>query len=446
MLDGDQALKPPMPRLLSRRNLRSSMVLVSETVIRLGLVALVSFWIARAFGPEQFGLLNFASALVMVFWTAALLGLDTPLVARLTRSAEPGASLGSAIVLRVIAGVLGAAAALVAVRLTRGDDELLMSLTAIVALSIPLSAPYVLDGWFKVRNEPVWPASARLIGTLLGLAAKVAVLVLGLNLVALAWTVAIETLLISAGLLWAYIAARASTGAQRLSFSKVEFKHHALVCWPYLISTSIMAVYMKIDVVLLGVLSSDHQTGVFSLSQKLTEVTFLLPVVVVEVLFPHLVRHHDGGGGATDATMQTFFDFTMAVALASIVLSTALVWLFLPTLFGEAYRPTTHIFLVHVWGALGMALAHARLKWMAAAGHESLAPVVTLIGLAIAVCLHLVLFPRYGAVGAALATSVAYLSSGILASFAFRQLWPAGRMQLKALWPWGRLLREMRLA
>jgi O-antigen/teichoic acid export membrane protein len=77
--DAEQALRPPVPRLLSRRNLFSSSVLVFETALRLGLVALVSFWIARSFGPEQFGLLNFASALVMALTSLIALVFPSPL-------------------------------------------------------------------------------------------------------------------------------------------------------------------------------------------------------------------------------------------------------------------------------------------------------------------------------------------------------------------------------
>jgi O-antigen/teichoic acid export membrane protein len=429
--------------MLSRRNLLSSTVLVSETALRLGLVALVSFWIARAFGPEKFGLLNYASALVMVFWSAALLGIETPLVARLARGNPAGVSLGSAVAMRVVAGLICVCAAILAVTLMRGDEGLPVLLTSIVAISIPLSAPYVLDCWFKAKNEPAWPAAARLLGTAVSLLAKVAVLILGLDIVALAWTIAIEAALTSAALLYSFNRTRAADITQRLSVSSGEVRHLARACWPFLLSTTIMAIYMKIDVILLGSLSSDNQTGIFSLSQKIVEVTFLIPVVVVEVLFPTLVRQQATAAGASAAS-QIFFDLTAAVAIVSVAASTLLVWLFLPALFGEAYRATGTVFLVHVWAAIGMALAHARLKWMAACGHESLAPVVTGLGLALAVCLHWLLIPRFGAIGAALATSIAYLCSGVLASFAFKALRPAGYMQILALWPWHRLWREIR--
>ena len=444
LADLDSTLPQPTPKMLTRLNLLSSSVLIAETVLRFGLVAVVSFWIARVFGPAQFGVLNYASALVMVFWTAALLGLDTPLVNKLTREAKPGSILGSAMALRAIAGLLGALASLLAVVLMRGDERLPLLLTAVVALSIPLSAPYVLDSWFKFRHQALQPALARLIGTGLGLLAKVAVLTLGLDVVALAWTITLETALTSLGLWWSYRAQRIPREQKVLSVSRAQAQELARSCWPFLVSSTVMAIYMKVDVLLMGMLADPTQTGIFSLSQKLTEVTFLIPVVVVEALYPQLVRTLDSRKGGVQGSMQTFFDFILAVAFVSALVAFVAVEFCLIPLFGAAYDTTVLVFQFHVWAAIGMALAHARYKWMGAVGLESLTPLVTGLGLVFAVVLHITLIPRFGAVGAALATSIAYIASGLALSFAFKELRPAGAMQLRALWPWGRLWREAR--
>ena len=78
--------------IVSRRALMGSSILVVESILRLGLVAAVSLWIAHELGPARFGLLNHVSALVAVFLWAAMLGLETPLTARLAHSATAAAA------------------------------------------------------------------------------------------------------------------------------------------------------------------------------------------------------------------------------------------------------------------------------------------------------------------------------------------------------------------
>lgn len=433
------ALGPTPARLVSRQSLVGSSILVGESVIRLGLVAAVSFWIAHRLGPAQFGLLNYASALVAVFWSAATLGMDTPLTARLALTERPGLTLGSAIALRLFTGALGAVAAIVAALLLRGEEREAVVLAAIVALSAPLSAPVVVDAWFKARNDALSPALARLLATVLTCTAKVACLLLGGGIVALAWTVALESLLVSVALLVTYKVRAEANHTTALSVSKAEVRTLLNHSWPFLLSTLAMATYMKLDVIMLGVLSTNEQTGLYSLSQKLCEVLYMVPVLVIDVLFPQLVRHHALKGGQPSADPQVFFDLAFASASVTTLLAIAVVATSLPLLFGEPYRPTVGIFLVHAWACLGIALSHARFKWMAATGRQTMVPLVAFVGLGLAIVGNVALIPSYGALGAATATVLAYAVSGYGCSFLFPSLRPAARMQTLALWPWMRL-------
>jgi len=428
--------------IVSRRSLVGSSILVFENVLRLGMVAAVSLWIAHQLGPAQFGLLNYASALVAVVWLMAMLGMDTPLTVRLAVSRQPEVALGSAIALRILAGVLGVAIALGAVLLLRGDEQEVVLLIAIVALAMPLSAPAVVDAWFKVNNDALPPALARLVATLLSCAAKVVCLVLGGGLVELAWTVALESLLVATALLVAYRVRAPRTAASWLVVQRAEMVTLLRESWPFLLSTFAIGASMKIDVLMLGVLSTNEQTGLYSLSQKLAEVLYLVPVVVVDVLFPQLVRQHAMHAETAGGDPQVFFDLAFAAALVTTVVAVCSVAWALPAIFGEPYRPTVGIFVIHAWACLGIALNYARFKWMAATGRQALAPRVALLGLVLAFAGHALMIPAYGAIGAAMATVVAFFASGYLSSFLFPELRPAARMQTRALWPWGRLWRE----
>jgi polysaccharide transporter, PST family len=430
--------------LISKRSFVSSTVLMTESFLRLALVAAVSFWIAHALGPDQFGALNYASALVMVFWTTALLGLDTPVVARLARSQGSGEILGSAVGLRVLAGVLCAALACAAVSLMRPSDTQSLLLVAIVAVSIPLSAPLTVDCWFKAHNQVLSPALARIVTTLLVSAAKVICLILGLSVVALAWTVALEALLGAVTMFIVYRLATAGDSSSHFAMRRTLTVSLLKESWPYALSTATIAAYMKVDMVLLGMLSTNFETGVYGLCQRISEVLYVLPVVVVDVLYPQLVRHHHADSISTASASQTFFDLSVGTSLLATLIAIGLVSWLVPLVLGAPYRRTVDLFLVHSWSCVGLAMTHARYKWLAASGLQSLAPWVTLIGLVLSIALNLVLIPQFGAMGAASATVVAYLCSGYLVSFLFPVLRPVARMQTRALWPWGRVYRELR--
>ena len=206
-----------------------------------------------------------------------------------------------------------------------------------------------------------------------------------------------------------------------------------------MLSIGAVALYMKIDIVLLGMLSTHAEVGLYSLCQKISEVLYILPVVVVDVLFPQLTRHPKLADAASQ--MQAFFDATLAVAWIGTLLAIVVVQVVVPLWIGEAYRRSAELFQWHAFSCIGIAMAHARFKWMAAVGLQRFAPLVTVSGLALAVLLHLLLIPRWGALGAAMATVLAYYVSGHLASFLVPALRPVAMLQTRALWPWARLLR-----
>src|SRR5712671_1301218 len=76
--------------------------LLAEKALRLALGVAVSGMVGRYLGPEQFGVLNYALALVALFAIFANLGLDALVVREIARNArEREVLLGSAFALKL---------------------------------------------------------------------------------------------------------------------------------------------------------------------------------------------------------------------------------------------------------------------------------------------------------------------------------------------------------
>lgn len=417
----------------------SSVLLLAENIVRLTAVAAVSFWIARQLGPDQFGILNFASALVAILLSIATMGLDTPVILRLTQTQQPGAVVTAVLVLRALAGLLMFAVAVLLAFLLKHDDPVALSVTLIVSLSILLSTFSVFDYWFKAKTLPTLPAMARITGTMLAAGAKVACLILGFGVIELAWTVVLEALLTSIGLILAYLSVTRALGVHRWSISRQLIFALVRESWPYLLSVAAIVVYMKIDIVMLGYLSNNTETGIYSLAQKLSEVLYIIPVVLIESAYPALARRFLDSDKVDSQHGQMLFDLAVGGSLLATLLALLLAEPVINAVFGPGYERSVDIFYLHAWSCVAIAMNTARHRWLAAVGLQRFAPTVTIIGLVINVAMNLVLIPAMGAVGAAIATVVSYFISGYLSSFFLPSLREIGRMQTYALWPWHRL-------
>lgn len=424
----------------ARQVATSSIVLLIENMVRLTAVAAVSFWIARQLGPEQFGILNAASALVAILMTVATMGLDTPVILRLTQTQQAGDVLIATLALRTISGLMVFALAVVLAYVLENDDPVALSVTLVVSLSILLSPVNIFDYWFKAKTLPVRPAAARITGTLLAATAKVACLLFGFGVMALAWTVSLEALLTGIGLVLAYLSMSPGAGVHRRAVDHQLIVALMRESWPYLLSTSAIIIYMKIDVVMLGYLSTNIETGVYSLAQKLSEVIYMVPVVLVDSAYPVLARRFLDANQTTDSQHgQMLFDLAVGGSLVVTLLALILAGPVINAVFGVGYERSVSIFYIHAWSCVAIAMNTARHRWLAAVGLQRYAPTVTVIGLVINVMMNLVLIPLFGAVGAAIATVISYFLSGYFSSFLFPALREIGQMQTRALWPWARL-------
>lgn len=430
---------------MASRVATSSLFLLAESIFRLALTAAVSFWIARQLGPGQFGILNFASAFMAILLSVAALGMDTPLILRLTRTQQPGALLGTALAIRSAASLLVFGLALILAFLMKHDEPVALATTMIVCLSILGYIPSVLDFLFKSRTDAARPALARTGATIVSSAAKMACLLLGLGVIALAWTVVLEALLASLGLYLAYRACTRASHRDRLTVDRQLLMPLLRESVPYLYSSVAILLYMKIDVVMLGYLSSDAETGIYSLAQKLSEVLYIVPVVLIDSAYPTLAHRFMESDKGNPSHGQMLFDLATGSALLAILLALVLAGPVIEYVFGSAYGPSTAIFHLHAWSCIAIAMNTARHRWLATLGLQRYAPTVTTIGLVLNVAMNLVLIPRMGALGAAIATVVSYFVSGYLSSFLLPPLREIGRMQTRSLWPWGRLYAGARV-
>ena len=429
----------------TKRIATSSFVLLAENIVRLAAVAAVSFWIARALGPAQFGILNFGSALMAILLSVSALGMDVPTILRLTRAPNPGAVMGTVLAIRGAASLfVFLIAVLLAFWLKRKDVTALLA-TIIISTCIVAYTANALDLWFNARTSAMGPALARTMATLLSVAAKVACLVLVLGVIALAWTIVLEALLAALGLLWAFQWNTKGSIRDTLSMDWSMVNPMLRESMPFFFSSVAVLLYMKADVVMLGYFSTNLETGIYGLAQKLSEVIYVVPGVLVSSAYPTLVRRFLDTSETRESSGQMLFDLAIGGSIAAVLLSIALAGPVITLVFGKAYQPAVHIFYVHSWSCIAIAMNETRQRWFAALSLQRYAPTVTAFGLVINIAMNLFMIPWKGAEGAAITTVVSYFISAYLTSFIFAPLRKIGIAQTRALWPWRRLYQAARL-
>jgi O-antigen/teichoic acid export membrane protein len=384
-----------------------------DKVLRMGVGLLVGVWVARYLGPEQFGLFSFASAFVGMFGAVAGLGLQSIVVRDIVRDpACKEETLGTAAVLQLLGGFLSYGCVLGAIFMMRPEDTLAMLLVAILGSIMLFRFSDVALYWFEsqvLSKYIVWVQNGCF---LIFAAIKVGLIASNAPLLAFAWATAAEALIVA--LLIFFMLGLRGPKLQQLRFSLLRAKALLADSWPLLLSAMSIMVYMKIDQIMLGQMLGDDAVGIYSAAVRISEVWYFIPMMIVASVFPSILEAKKRDEAQYLQRLQRLYDLMVWM---SIVIALPMTFLSAPivvALFGEAYVDSGAVLAIHIWASVFVFLGVASNQWFVAENRQILGFQRTFIGLIVNIILNYILIPRFGVIGAAVATLCGQISAAWL--------------------------------
>ncbi len=404
-------------RLEGRHNLQKIVGntgwLLVDKVVRMGVGLFVGIWVARYLGPEQFGLLSYATAFVALFATVATLGLDGIAVREIVRDpASKSEILGTVFVLRLAGGVATLVFALVSAPFLRSTDALTRWLVAIIAAGTVFQAFDTIDYWFQSQIQSRYTVVAKNAAFLLTALLKVILLIIKAPLIAFALAGLIEIALGAAGLALAY----RSHGQLLRSWRWNPSWARRLLSdsWPLILSGMVIAVYMRIDQVMLGAMIGDRAVGIYSAAVRISEIWYFVPTTIVISVYPTIIRAKQQSNELYLRRIQYLYTLLIWTALCIAIPLTFLSTGIVTRLFGLQYTEAGVVLAIHIWTAVFIFYGIGKGAYIQSENMQLFSLVCTSSGAVANVVLNMVLIRRYGVVGAAMATLFAQITSAIL--------------------------------
>lgn len=403
-----------------------------DKVLRMAIGLLVVVWMARYLGPEAFGVLNYAIALVTILTSISSFGLNGVVVRDLVREQDSKPEIiWSAFIIRFSAALISYVCLLIYIFYIGSEDQLSKICVSVLGASILFQSLHVLKCWFESEVKSkyvVWVEnSAFLLFSLI----KILLIVSESSLVFFAIAAAVEVSIACMLLLLMYL--RMNAKAFTFRFHRARLLQLVRDSWPLALSASLATLLLKIDQVMIMDLLGAKEVGVYSAAAKLSELWYFVPVAIAGTLFPSILKSQKISNQVYLNKLGRLYDImvfcSVFIAIPVSIFSEQIMFL----VYGEGYEGAASILSIHIWCSVFVFLRIVTAQWFLINNFQLLTLLRSLTAAILNVSLNYLLIPIYGAEGAAYSLVIALFWATYGFTVLSPRMWPCFVMQTKAM-------------
>lgn len=410
--------------------MRNTGWLLVEQLFRMALSLVVLSLMARHLGVEQFGLLNYSLAFIIVGVTITNLGIDNILVNELIKNrADTGTLLGTTLLLRLIAACLAIVNLLLIVYVLNPHDPLLFALAAIQAGSLLFVIFDSIDCWFQSNLQSKYVVIAKSTAFFIISCWRLTFIFLDGSVHYFALATVLEALLIGIFLLLYYRRFQGPALKFSLDMGKQLLQRSAY----FFIAGLLIMVYTQLDKILLGHLSTHQTVGIYIAALTISSMWMFIAHALIESARPLIMTAKLEDEQQYTKKNKQLFCAIIWLGIAASIIITLLSKPLILLVYGPEFSEAVHVLPILIWSRIFSLIGSIKSIWLTMEGLGQYQ--VTFVGIAAVtnVVLNLILIPKYGATGAAIATLLAEMGSALFAVLLFPKTKPLFRLIIEAV-------------
>lgn len=187
----------------------------------------------------------------------------------------------------------------------------------------------------------------------------------------------------------------------------------------------------RFDQLVLGIVASAEALGNYSIAVMLSELIWIIPTALGQVIYNRIAGDKDNTASLelVKKTHRIVLSFLLLCTLIAALLGPCLI----PFVYGNDFHGAILPFLVLLPGTLIMVSTKLLAKLFTASGHIAVTNKVQIISSIVSIILYLVLIPRMGILGAAIAATIGYIIGAVVFWYFYKKTFNEGLIELFAV-------------
>ncbi|MDO9565589.1 MAG: flippase [Candidatus Desulfaltia sp.] len=394
-----------------RRVAKNTGVVIAGKIIS-GAIALVTvIFLARYLGASNFGTYSFIFAYLGFFVIITDLGISLILIREISRDrAKADSFIGNAIIIKIILSLFALSLACLIISFLHYPFNTKL-LIYIASLSFLLSFRSLYGLIFQVNLRMEYPLLVNIVMNLLRLVLFLFLIFLKAPLF---WFIIVVLINIFPEFLLIRHLSRRFVRPKfemNLGIWKYLFKES----WPLALTAGFIMIYHRIDQLMLFQMKGAEAVGYYSAAVGLPEALVIFPSAFMTSVFPLMSQYFQTSRQSLVQVYTLSFKymlmFIIPIAVGTTLLSKSLISL----IYGESFLPSAPALSILIWAEVFVFYGLIHYEILISTNKQRVYLLFTSIGAVVNVILNLILIPRYGIVGASIATLISYvLSAGLI--------------------------------
>ena len=390
-----------MNRLLKNRFAVNTSWIVIGRAFQIGITFLVTMFVARHLGPEEYGVIGYTYSYIVIFSSFATLGMNDIIVKELVdKNNDKSEVLGTVVGLRIISSLLSVVVINLIVIIMNSSPKIRI-VAFLQSLSLIFQVFDSINYYYHANMLSKKTAIINILGYSLSSVFRIYGLFTNKDVRWFAFAVSLDFLLISAMLLFVYL-----KDGNRLQFSKELGEKLLKKSYNYIFAGLMIGLYGKADTLLLGLMVDQRNVGLYGPATTICNAWPFLLQAIIDSSSPIIINKYSTDRKEFEKKLKqlyaSIFYLSLAVSIFILIFSKQIVYIIFGAQYLESQLPLKIVSFSTAFSYFGV----SRSIWMQCENKIRYEKVLYFFGAISNVVLNLVLIKLFGIAGAALALTL----------------------------------------
>ena len=416
----------------NNRVLKNATWIIACKVIQSILSFIIGTLTVRYLGPTNYGVITYVASVISFLLPIMQLGLKNTLVKEFIKNPNnEGEILGTALIINIISSLFSMAGAITFVSIANAGERETIIVCALYSLVLLFQATEMTMYWFQAKLLSKYPSIATIIAYVVVAIYKVYLLVTGKSVVWFAISYVLDFFLISIILLVIYkklsnqkLSINWNIGRQMLSRSKY-----------YIIPSLMVVFYQHTDRIMLKLMVSDIETGLFSAAITCTGMTGFVFQAIIDSARTVILETKERTPELYERRVVQLYSIITVFALTQSIGMTIMAEPIIYLLYGKSYLDAVPMLQLAVWYDTFGYYNSVRNIWILAEEKHKHLTKINIVGALANIVLNACLIPIWGGIGAAIASIISHFFTNVVIGFIYEPIRRNNYLMLKGLNP-----------